>query len=236
MIDILSLKEFCESYEVPQSDSTLEMLDEFSALLLERNRQVNLTAIKEPEAVSIKHLLDSLMIFRYVDFPAGATVIDVGCGAGFPSLPMLIARPDLKMTFLDSTGKKLQFIADTLETLQLSGTVLHARAEEEARKSVSRETYDFAVARAVASLGSLCELTLPFVKPGGCFVAMKGKEGREELAEAENAIATLGGETEAVDCFTLPDGSERTIIPIKKISQTPTKYPRSSTAILKKPL
>ena len=151
-------------------------------------------------------------------------------------MPMLIARNDLRMTFLDSTGKKLNFIQNCLEALLLPGRTLHARAEEQARKDVSRETYDFAVARAVANLRSLCELTLPFVKCGGSFIAMKGKEGKEEMKDAETAIQTLGGKTQALHAFVLPDGSERTIIVIKKISQTPTKYPRTATAILKKPL
>ena len=236
MIDTEQLKQYFREYEIPQSEQTLMALDRFSELLIERNKVVNLTAIKEPGEIAVKHLLDSLVIFRHIDFPFGSAVIDVGCGAGFPSLPMLIARNDLKMTFLDSTGKKLHFIEDTLNALSLRGTVLHARAEEQARKNVSRETYDFAVARAVANLRSLAELTLPFVKVGGYFVAMKGKEGEEELESAKPAIQLLGGKTKSVHTFDLPDGSGRTIILIKKISQTPTKYPRASTAISKKPL
>ena len=236
MIDKNQLKAYLSAYELSFDEIVIERLDEFVSLLLERGKSVNLTAIKEPEAVAVKHLLDSLLIFKYADFPPRAKVIDVGCGAGFPSMPMLIARNDLKMTFLDSTAKKLQFIEDTLNTLHLTGTTLHVRAEEEARKNVSRETYDFAVARAVANLSSLSELTLPFVKPGGFFIAMKGKEGEEELESAKPAIKILGGETHTVNTLTLPDGSSRTIIVIKKISQTPTKYPRASAAILKKPL
>ena len=236
MIDKNQLKAYLSAYELSFDEIVIERLDEFASLLLERGKSVNLTAIKEPEAVTVKHLLDSLLIFKYADFLPHAKVIDVGCGAGFPSMPMLIARNDLKMTFLDSTAKKLQFIEDTLNTLHLTGTTLHVRAEEEARKNVSRETYDFAVARAVANLSSLSELTLPFVKPGGFFISMKGKEGEEELESAKPAIKILGGKTHTVNTLTLPDGSSRTIIVIKKISQTPTKYPRASAAILKKPL
>ena len=236
MLNTNLLKNYFDEYSLEISDKAVEQLDRFAVLLSERNEVVNLTAIKEPEEISVKHLLDSLLIFKYVDFPENAKVIDVGCGAGFPSFPMLIARNDLKMTFLDSTAKKLKFIEDTLEQLELEASVVHARAEEEARKNVSRETYDFSVARAVANLRSLSELTLPFVKPGGYFIAMKGKEGEEELEGAKNSIKELGGKTEALHSFTLPDGSARTIIVIKKLSQTPTKYPRSSTAILKKPL
>ena len=236
MIDTFKLKQYLTEYGLEDCLPATEALDTFAALLTERNTQVNLTAITEPNAVLVKHLLDSLLIFKCADFAQQAKVIDVGCGAGFPSLPMLIARNDLQMTFLDSTAKKLQFISDTLEALHLQGEVLHARAEEQAKKSVSRETYDFAVARAVANLRSLSELTLPFVKPGGCFIAMKGKEGEEELEQAKTAIKTLGGKTQALHSLTLPDGSARSNIVIKKISQTPTKYPRGAAAILKKPL
>ena len=236
MIDQNKLKQYLAEWDLAYSDEVLQNLDRFTELLLERNQSVNLTAIKEPDAFLVKHILDSLLIFKYVSFPESAKVIDVGCGAGFPSMPMLIARNDLKMHFLDSTQKKLCFIEDALAVLQLSGTVIHTRAEEYGKKNVSRETFDFAVARAVANLSSLCELTLPLVKPGGYFVAMKGKEGEEELEQAKAAIKTLGGKTQALYAFALPDGSGRTIIVIKKISQTPTKYPRNAAAILKKPL
>ena len=236
MIDKKQLSEYLVQAGIPQSETVIEKSDRFAAMLVERNKVVNLTAITDPEGVAVKHLLDSLLVFRYVDFAQGAKVIDVGCGAGFPSMPMLIARNDLQMTFLDSTGKKLAFIEDCLTELNLEAAVLHARAEEQAKKNVSRETYDFAVARAVANLRSLCELTLPFVKVGGCFAALKGKEGKEEWEQAQNAIAQLGGKTENVFAYTLPDASERNLILIKKISQPPTKYPRASTAIIKKPL
>ena len=236
MIDQALLKTYLADEGLTYSDEVILKLDRFAELLLERNQSVNLTAIQEPDAVLVKHLLDSLFIFKYVSFPEGAKVIDVGCGAGFPSMPMLIARNDLKMHFLDSTQKKLCFIEDTLATLQLNGTVIHTRAEEYAKKNVSRETFDFAVARAVANLSSLSELTLPLVTPGGYFIAMKGKEGEEELEQAKAAINILGGKTQALHTFTLPDGSSRTMIVVKKISQTPTKYPRTSAAILKKPL
>ena len=140
MIDKLKLTEYLKEYGIEQRAQVIDELDKFSELLTERNKVVNLTAIKEPEEIAVKHLLDSLLIFKYADFPEGAAVIDVGCGAGFPSLPMLIARKDLKLTFLDSTGKKLNFIDDVMSELSLSGQTLHARAEEQSRKNVSRET------------------------------------------------------------------------------------------------
>ena len=236
MIDKNKLRGYLSEYAISLNEESINMLDIFSEMLVQRNKSVNLTAIKDPDGILIKHLLDSLTIFKYAEFSQGAALIDVGCGAGFPSLPMLIARQDLDVTFLDSTAKKLDFISDVLNELGLKGNVRHGRAEELSRKNVSRETFDFAVARAVANLSSLSELTLPFVKVGGYFIAMKGKEGKEELESAKAAIKTLGGKTESLNCFKLPDGSERSIIVIEKISQTPTKYPRSSSAILKKPL
>lgn len=236
MIDKNLLKKYLTEYNIEQSDEIIDNLDLFSDLLMEWNEKINLTAIKDPEGIAVKHLLDSLLIFAYEDFPDKAKIIDVGCGAGFPSLPMLISRNDLKMTFLDGTGKKLKFIDAVLNELNLNGATLHGRAEEESRKNVSRETYDYAVARAVAELRVLYEYTLPFVKVGGKFIAMKSKKSDEEIATAENALETLGGKLESVKSFSLPDGSERTIIIVKKISQTPTNYPRPSTKISKKPL
>lgn len=236
MIDKNKLRDYLNEYEIEISAESINMLDTLSEMLIEKNKSVNLTAIKDADGVLIRHLLDSLLVFKYMDFARGASVIDVGCGAGFPSLPMLIARNDLNITFLDSTAKKLDFISSVLAKLNLKGEVCHGRAEELSKENVSRETFDFALARAVANLPSLCELTLPFVKPGGFFIAMKGKEGEEELEQAKVAIKTLGARTESFNSFVLPDGSSRTIIVIKKISQTPTKYPRASSAILKKPL
>lgn len=236
MIDKNKLRKYLGEYSLSVSDESIDMLDAFSEMLTGKNKSVNLTAIKDADGILVKHLLDSLLIFKYADIPEGASVIDVGCGAGFPSLPMLIARQDLNITFLDSTAKKLDFILSVLENLNLKGNVCHGRAEELSKENVSRETFDYAVARAVANLSSLAELTLPFVKVGGYFIAMKGKEGEAELEQAKGAIKLLGGKTESINPFSLPDGSERTIIVIKKISQTPTKYPRSSSAILKKPL
>ena len=236
MIDKNKLRKYLEDYSLSVSDESVDMLDTFSEMLAEKNKYVNLTAIKDADGILVKHLLDSLLILKYADIADSASVIDVGCGAGFPSMPMLIARQDLNITFLDSTAKKLDFISSVLEALKLSGNVYHGRAEEVSRENVSRETFDYAVARAVANLSSLAELTLPFVKVGGYFIAMKGKESEAELDQAKGAIKLLGGKTESLNSFSLPDGSERNIIVIKKISQTPTKYPRSSSAILKKPL
>lgn len=236
MIDKNKLKAYCADFGIEQSDEVLSKLDTLSELLIQWNEKINLTAITDSEGVMVKHMFDSLTLLRFTDIPAGSKVIDVGCGAGFPSLPLLIAKPEIKMTFLDGTAKKLKFIDEALNKLNLKGITLHERAEQLGKSKVSRETYDFATARAVAALNKLCELTLPLIKPGGSFIALKGKEGREEAALAENALKTLGGEIKSINEFKLPDGSDRTIIIIKKISHTPTKYPRASTLISKKPL
>ena len=170
-----------------------------------------------------------------IELNAGDRVIDVGTGGGFPGIPLLIARPEIELTMLDSTGKKLAFVSQSVEELGLSANVVHARAEEAGRGEL-RESFDFAVSRAVAAMNVLCEYCLPFVKVGGTFCAMKGAKGSEELGCAEKAIAVLGGETEKTESFILPDGGERVLINVKKISHTATKYPRPSAQISKKPL
>lgn len=202
--------------------------------LLAWNKNVNLTAITDSEEIATKHFADSLSVLPYAEFQEGATLIDVGCGAGFPSLPLLIARPDLKVTFLDSIGKKLNFIEDTVNKLELDGTIIHDRAEMIGKDEDYRETFDFAVTRAVAPLNVLAEYCLPLVKVGGMYISMKGAEDEVELGE--NAINTLGGKIEQVVSFKLPNGDKRNLIMIKKISQTPTGYPRKAKKIDTRPL
>lgn len=202
--------------------------------LLSWNKNVNLTAITDSDEIVTKHFADSLSVLPYADFEENASLIDVGCGAGFPSLPLLIARPDLNVTFLDSIGKKLNFIDDTLKGLELNGTIIHDRAEVIGKNSEYRETFDYAVTRAVAPLNVLAEYCLPLVKVGGMYVSMKGAE--DEVAIGENAIKALGGEIERVVSFKLPNGDKRNLIMIKKISQTPTEYPRKAKKIDTRPL
>ena len=163
-------------------------------------------------------------------------MIDVGTGAGFPGVAMLIARPDIRLTLLDSTKKKLSVIDDILSALGLQAETLHARAEEAARRTEYRERFDFATARAVANLRELSEYCLPFVKKGGSFLSMKSAKTDEEIDGAKKAIAVLGGQIEAVNAFQLADAGERTVIMIKKISQTSPKYPRPSAKIAKFPI
>ncbi len=225
-----------EKLGISLTDEQLSLFGKLSELLVEQNKTMNLTAITDPDGIAVKHFADSISALSAYEFAEGAKVLDVGTGAGFPSIPLLIARPDLKMTMIDSTAKKLRYVASTVETLGLSAEVLHTRAEEAGQNKEYRETFDIVCSRAVAALNVLCEYCLPFVKVGGVFLAMKAAKVQEEIADAKNSIKTLGGKIVAEKSFTLSDGGERTIVVIKKISQVPSKYPRVSAQIAKKPL
>ena len=223
-------------FEINVDEDAFSRLDTFAEMLIETNKSFNLTAIKEPDDVTVQHFADCLSIFKYVDISENAKVIDVGTGAGFPGLVLKLYRPDIQMTFLDSTKKRLGFIENVLIECGIKGDILHMRAEEAAQLSKYREKYDFATARAVAALPVLSEYCLPFVKVGGSFVSMKSAESNEEISEAKKAINILGGKIEEDILFDLVETMPRRIIRIKKNSQTPTKYPRPSAQISKKPL
>lgn len=230
------LKTLAESFGVSLDEAALERFDIYAQLLAQWNEKINLTAITDPFGITVKHFADSLSVFKYCEFPQGAKVIDVGTGAGFPGLALLIARPDLRLTLLDSTKKKLGVIENILGEIGLSAELLHSRAEEAGQKSEYREGFDFATARAVANLRELSEYCLPFVKRGGYFISMKGANAAEELDGAKKAIAVLGGKIESANSFALEDAGERYIIAVKKLSPTPAKYPRPSAKIAKNPL
>ncbi len=205
------------------------ILFEFMA---EYNKNVNLTSITEFEDVVMKHFIDSVLPFVMIGIAEGASFIDVGTGAGFPALPLLIVRPDLKATLCDSLGKRCTYLELAIGKIGASAEVIHARGEELGRKR--RERYDLATARAVAALPVLTELCLPFVKVGGEFIALKSVN--ENVNAADNAIKQLGGRLDRSLDYMLPNGNGRRLAIIKKISQTPTKYPRSYANITKKPL
>lgn len=228
--------ETIKPFEIEISENAFARLDKFAELLIETNKSFNLTAIKEPDDVTVKHFADCLAIFKYVNIPENAKIIDVGTGAGFPGLVLKLSRPDINMTFLDSTKKKLGFIENVLNECGVKGETLHMRAEEAAQLSKYREQFDFATARAVAALPVLSEYCLPFVKQGGSFVSMKSAESNEEMESAKKAISILGGKINEDIVFDLVENMPRRIITIKKNSQTPTKYPRPSAQIAKKPL
>ena len=228
--------ETIKSFHINVDESTFSRLDKYAEMLIDTNKSFNLTAIKEPDDVTVKHFADCLAIFKYVDIPENTKIIDVGTGAGFPGLVMKLFRPDIQMTFLDSTKKKLGFIENVLNECGVSGEILHMRAEEAAQLSKYRENFDFATARAVAALPVLSEYCLPFVKVGGTFISMKSAESNEEISEGKKAISILGGNIEEDIVFDLVENMPRRIIKIKKNSQTPTKYPRPSAQISKKPI
>lgn len=230
------LREKAAEYGISLDEKALERFDIYAKLLVEWNEKINLTAITEPEEIVIKHFLDCLTVFSKVEIKEGAKIIDVGTGAGFPGLVMLIARPDLKITLMDSLNKRLNVIKDILDKLELSADVVHSRAEDGGQNKAYREKYDFSTARAVSNLRDLSEYCLPFVKVGGSFIAMKAAKAEEEIAAAQKAIKTLGGTVAEKHTFELEDAGERNIILIKKISSTPAKFPRPSAKIAKNPL
>ena len=204
------------------------------------NEHMNLTAITERDEVYLKHFYDSLTLaWAYPELQTEElNMIDVGAGAGFPSLPLKIAFPQLQITIIDALNKRINFLRDLVKELGLEGvTVEHARAEEFGNKTApAREQYDVATARALARLNVLGELTLPFVKVGGVLLAMKGSAADEELAEAKKAITTLGAEIGDQIDVSLPNGDPRSVIVIKKVKNTPKKYPRKPGDPVRKPL
>lgn len=232
------LPKLAEEYGLAISNDLFRLFDKYATLLVDCNTHVNLTAITDPEGIAIKHFLDSMLLLKAIDLPIGARLIDIGAGAGFPGLPCKLYRNDLDITLLDSLNKRIAFLNTLSAELEVKLTAIHGRAEEFGQKSEYREAYDVATARAVARLPELCEYCLPFVKKGGYFLAMKGSDAETEAAEAEKAITLLGGKLEKTVWFKLPDSEEskRGIIVIKKISQTPTKYPRNAGQMKKKPL
>ena len=213
----------------------LEQFDRYAEFLVEYNEKVNLTAITDPKEICIKHFLDSLLLLKAAGLPQGASLIDVGTGAGFPAVPVKIVRGDIQVTLLDGLNKRITFLTQLSQRLGQQNVALHARAEEAAR-GPAREQYDCATARAVADLRVLCEYCLPFVRVGGVFAALKGPDCKEEIRSAKKAVQLLGGEVEGVRHFTLPEGNARAVVLLRKIAPTPAKYPRHGGKIAKQPL
>ena len=214
----------------------LEQFTRYYELMVETNKVMNLTAITEPEEVAVKHMIDSLLAYNAE--MAGKTLADVGTGAGFPGVPLKIYCPSLKVTLIDSLGKRLRFLQQVIDELGLKGIRCeHLRAEDAGRNKKHREQYDLVTARAVARLSVLAEYCLPLVKKGGSFIALKGSKFAEEIAEGENAVKILGGKiisSEPVKLPGLDDG--RAIIRIAKIKTTPASYPRKAGTPEKQPL
>ena len=236
MINKSLLKCEAEKIGVLLDETALDRFDLYAEMLVETNKTLNLTAITDPDEIVYKHFVDSLALLSCVNFKDNAKVIDVGTGAGFPGVVLLIARPDLKMTLLDGTNKRLVFIANVLDELGLDADIVHMRAELACKDKTFREQYDIVTARAVASLNILSEYCLPFVKLGGYFSPMKSVKTDEEVLAARGAIKLLGGRIEEIKELNIDNCGERYIVLTKKISQTPPKYPRASAQISKKPL
>lgn len=221
-------------YGLELSKDVYNKLDIYAKMLVEWNRKINLTAITDAEGITVKHFLDSILVFKYADIPDRSSCIDVGTGAGFPAVPMKIYNNTLDCTLLDSLQKRLNFLSEVSGTLNLPMKCVHARAEDGGKMPQLREKMDISIARAVAALPILCEYCLPFVKVGGKFIAMKGPN--ENYKDAYAACKTMGGEFLCVEEYELPDGDKRQIIIMEKIKNTPIKYPRNSGQIRKNPL
>lgn len=236
MIDKTTLKSQAAELGIELDGTALDRFCKYAEMLVETNKTMNLTAITEPNEIVSKHFVDCLSLLREIEIKQGARMIDVGTGAGFPGLVILIARPDINMTLMDSTAKRLKFVQSVIDELSLKADVVHMRAEEAGKDSKFREKFDISCARAVANMNVLSEYCLPFLKQGGVFAAMKGAKAASELENAKRAIAILGGSAMPAKEFFIENCGERTILCVKKISQTPPKYPRASAQIAKKPL
>ena len=239
MIDfnIYEISPLCEKFGINLTEDIMKKLNMYGNLLLEWNQKINLTAITEPTEVLYKHFYDCILFFKNIEVQKNASLIDVGTGAGFPGMVLKIVRPDLKVTLLDSLNKRIIFLKDVIEKLELENIeAIHSRAEDGGRNKNYREKYDIACARAVANLPILLEYCTPYVKVGGSFVSMKGPSVRDEVTLCDNAIKVLGLEKPKIICENLRENESRAFAIFKKISQTPPKYPRNSGNISKQPL
>ena len=236
-----ALELFPESEKLSLSDGQIAQFAQFYEDMLEKNQVMNLTGITERREVIVKHYIDSLLPACLLsDFPKpGTRLLDLGSGAGFPGIPLAIAFPNLQLTLMDSLNKRIVYLTDEIVKLGLQNhtEALHARAEELARQAGQREAYDYCSSRAVARLAVLSEYCLPFVKVGGQMLAYKAGEIEEELSEAQFAIKKLGGKTDQVVSFSLPDDAgKRSLVVIRKIKETPRIYPRKAGMPTKAPL
>ena len=230
------LKNWCADNCITINESQTGAFETYASLLVEWNEKMNLTAITEESEIAVKHFIDSISLLNAVNIPQGASIIDIGTGAGFPGIPLRIMRPDINLTLLDSLNKRLIFLQEVCNKLGINAELIHGRAEDFSRNDKYRERFDYAVSRAVANLPALCEYCIPYVKVGGSFIAMKGPDGEAELEDAAKAIKALGCIVEKISSLTLPDNNSRTIIELRKVSPTPSAYPRRSTKINKNPI
>lgn len=221
--------------DVSINDDMLNKFYTYMKEIIDWNEKVNVTAITDEKMFIVKHFIDSLTVNRFVKDKE--CIIDIGTGAGFPGIPLKIVNPNLKVTLIDSVNKKLNVIRDISEKIKLNNLqIIHTRAEDLAIKNEYREKYDVATTRAVSNLSTILEYMLPFVKVGGYAVCMKGPNYKEELDNARNAITVMGGEYQFIETLNIDEELERNIIIIKKIKETPKKYPRGQGKPLKEPI
>ncbi len=220
------------------TDTQVQQFEVYSNMLIETNKVMNLTSITDEDEVVLKHFADSVSLLKEFNIPEDASIIDVGCGAGFPSMPLKIVMPNNKFTLVDSLNKRINFLEQVTDAINIDKIeLLHSRAEDLGQNKNYRENFDFGVARAVASLNVLCEYLLPFVKVGGKLIALKGKNYQEEIEESKNAINVLGGEISDVKAVKIPNTDIiHYIVFIDKIAHTPKNYPRKAGKVTKKPI
>ncbi len=230
------IKEYMNKINIEISDKQIEKFFDYMNLLLEWNEKINLTAITEPEDIILKHFVDCATILKYIKDED--KIIDIGTGAGFPGIPLKILNEKLDITLMDSLNKRINFLNEIINKLDLKNIVaIHARAEELARNKEYREKFDIATSRAVANLSTLSEYMLPFVKKDGMVISMKGSNIEEEVKNAKKAIKILGGEIEKIDNFNLANTNNiRNIITIKKVVKTPKEFPRKAGKPSKEPI
>lgn len=230
------LRTYLKKIDIELSKKQIEQFYTYMNLLLEWNEKINLTAITEPEEVILKHFVDSLTISAYIK--KGSKLVDMGTGAGFPGIPLKILRDDIEITLVDSLNKRINFLNEVIKELELREiSTVHARAEEFGQNKKYREKFDIAISRAVANLSTLSEYLVPLVKLEGKIICMKGSEVKEELENAKNAIKILGGKIEKEESFNLPNSDmKRNLVIIKKIKNTPAKYPRKPGTPAKEPI
>ncbi len=224
-----------EELNQPLSEKQIECFSDYSRLLVEWNEKMNLTAVTDPDGISVKHFLDSILPLSYVNIAENSSVADIGTGAGFPGIPIKIMRPDIELTLVDSLNKRINFLKTVAEEIGLEDTeCIHGRAEELARKSEFRDSFDVVVSRAVANMTVLCEYCLPFVKKGGIFVALKADNATDEINDAKSMIGNLGGAVEDIISAPLPmSDMTRTLVVVRKTEDTPKQFPRRSDKIKK---
>lgn len=235
---MISLVDHAREFGLTLTIDQIDAFDLYYRELIDWNARINLTSIVERDQVAVKHFLDSLSLAPVLR-PLAPTIrlIDIGTGAGFPGIPLKIALPDLRLTLLETTGKKVEFLQHVITQLQLhNATAIQARAEDLAHKADHREQYDVAVARAVANLATLTEYALPFIRVGGLFIAQKGVDVDDEIKQAKRALKELGGCVREIVPVQLPGLEPRHLIVIEKISATPAKYPRRAGIPARKPL